>query len=156
MKGIYGIPAVLALAAQPLMAEMVFAQASPTLITGIQVQSEGDGIRIGIETESGSPPRFLPPSPNYRTVLVVDLLDAQLSGRSLSESNPAPGILSVNLDRRTENSVRLTIIGSEQLPAVNVQAGGSWGGGEFRRIPGSRGSTAYTSANAGSHSRLIF
>jgi iron complex outermembrane receptor protein len=123
MKGIYGIPAALVLAAQPLMAEMVYAQASPTVITGIQVSPTPDGIQIGIQTEPGSAPRFLLPSPNYRNVLVVDLLDAQLSEGSLSESNPAPGILSVTVDRRTEDSVRLTIIGSEQLPLVNVEAG---------------------------------
>ena len=121
MKGIYGIPAALVLAAQPLMAEMVFAQASPTVVTGFQVQSTAGGIQIDIETQSGSAPNFLPPSPNYRNVLVLDLLDAQLSEGSLSESNPAPGILSVSLDRRTDDSVRLTIIGSEQLPSVSVQ-----------------------------------
>ncbi len=92
-------------------------------ISGIQVQSTDQGIQIGIQTTSGSAPRFLPPSPNYRNVLVIDLLDTQLSEGSLSESNPAPGILSVSLDRRMENSVRLTIIGSEQLPNVIVQAG---------------------------------
>ncbi|NJL99920.1 MAG: TonB-dependent siderophore receptor [Synechococcaceae cyanobacterium SM2_3_2] len=123
MKGIYGIPAALVLAAHPLiMAEMVFAQASPTVVTGFQVQTTADGIQIDIETQSGSAPNFLPPSPNYRNVLVVDLLEAELSEGSLSQSNPAPGILSVNVDRRTDDSVRLTIIGSEQLPPVNVQA----------------------------------
>jgi hypothetical protein len=64
----------------------------------------------------------LPPSLNYRNVLALDLLDAQLSGDSLSQPNPAPGILSVNVDRRDASSVILTMISTEQLPNVNVEA----------------------------------
>ena len=110
------------------VASPAFAQGLTT-VRGLEVEDTSNGIQILIETESGSAPRFVPPSSNYRNVLVLDLLDAQLASggdqspltRILSESNPAPGIQSISVERRTEDSLRVTIIGSEQLPTFTVQ-----------------------------------
>lgn len=92
------------------------------VITGLEIRSNSETIQLQLETASGVPPRFLPPSPNYDRVLVIDLLDARLKAGPLSQSDPTHGIELVRVDQRTENSVRVTIIGGESLPPVSLEA----------------------------------
>jgi len=48
------------------------------------------------------------------------LINTQLSGEGFEEENPAPGIASVEVIQRYANTVRVKLMGTEEVPTAKV------------------------------------
>jgi type IV pilus assembly protein PilQ len=105
---------LLALVAQP-------AQATATVITGVQVIPTDNGAQIVLETEAGATPQVF--AVNQGHTLRADIVRTQLElaeGDQFVQQNPAPGIEEIALVALDGNSVRLTVDGSDRIPMGTV------------------------------------
>lgn len=95
-----------------------------TRVTQIQINQTADGLELILETPSGK--RLIPLiSPDGKN-LVIDIPDAILGfaiRNGVREVNPAPGISSLSVTLVDDNSIRVTITGTEQTPTAEVVAG---------------------------------
>lgn len=115
LQTLFWSSAVVALVAQP-------GQATTATITGIQVNPTETGASIVLETEGGEIANVF--TVNQGNTFQADITRTQLSladGNTFRQANPAPGIAEVTLTPLDANSVRLTIQGTEQAPAGQVQ-----------------------------------
>lgn len=95
-----------------------------TRVTQVQIKQTAEGLELILETPSGK--RLIPLiSPDGKN-LVIDIPDASLGfaiRNGVREVNPAPGISSLSITSIDDNSIRVTITGTEQTPAAEVVAG---------------------------------
>jgi type IV pilus assembly protein PilQ len=98
------------LAAQPVLAQT-------TEITEVKLAPSDGGISVILNTSSGNKPQIF--TTKRDKALVADIINTKLrlpQGKSFREENPAPGIAFVEVNQLEANSVRVTVMGSENAP----------------------------------------
>lgn len=108
------------ISAQDLL-DREISQAQRVRVTDIQLKQTTQGLEIVFQTSGGEKlvPLILPEGNN----LVIDILDATLAlptGNEFRETNPTEGITEVSVVQVDESSIRLTISGEKQAPAVEA------------------------------------
>ncbi|MCC5656072.1 AMIN domain-containing protein [Nostoc sp. XA010] len=107
---ILGTAAFVFLAAQPVWAQI-------SQITNVQLNPVNGGISVALKTSSGSRPQVF--TTKRGKALVADIINTQLrlpQGNSFRQDNPAPGIASVEVNQLDANSIRVTVMGSNNTP----------------------------------------
>ncbi|MEL6137461.1 MAG: AMIN domain-containing protein, partial [Cyanobacteria bacterium J06628_6] len=107
------------LAAQP-------ADAAATVIQGVELNPTKAGLELALTTKSGDTPQIFAASKG--NTLQAEIANTQLDlpqGESYSQSDPAPGIESILLESVGENTVRLTVNGSDNAPVSTVEKANS-------------------------------
>jgi len=100
--------------AQPAMAGI-------TTINDVQVNSTATGIELILETSSPDSPQAF--KTEYGETLVIDLINTQLqlpNQDSFTQTNPIAGVASLKVVQRYQNSVRVTLVGTEEVPTAKV------------------------------------
>ena len=103
-----------------LVAQPAFAQG--TAITGVQLQQTDSGIELILESPTGKQPETF--RTTYGETLIIDLINTQLQGEGFLEENPAPGIASVEVVQQYTNTVRVKLVGTEEVPTAQVNTTG--------------------------------
>jgi len=98
------------------------AQAQGTAITDVQLQPTSNGIELILETPTGRQPETF--QTTYGETLVIDLINTQLQGEGFLEENPVAGIASVEVIQRYSNTVRVKLVGTEEVPKAEVTTTG--------------------------------
>ena len=96
----------------------LLAQDNLTRVTGVEVIQTKEGLELILETVAGSERLVLLILPQGND-LVIDVLDATLAfsiRNGVTETNPAPGISRITVNKANENSIRVTIKGENQTP----------------------------------------
>ena len=96
-----------------------------TRVTGVEVNQTSDGLELILKTVAGSE-RLVPLILPQGNDLVIDLLDATLAfsiRNGVTETNPAPGIDRIAVNRVNDSSIRVTITGENQTPSADVVPG---------------------------------
>ena len=96
-----------------------------TRVTGVEVNQTPDGLDLILKTVAGSE-RLVPLILPEGNDLVIDLLDATLAFRvrnGVTETNPAPGIDKIAVNKVDDSSIRITITGTNQTPSADVVPG---------------------------------
>ncbi len=109
-----------------LVAQPVFAQT--TEITGVQLNPVDGGIKLVLNTSSGSRPQVF--TTQRGKTLVADIINTQLrlsEGNSFKQDNPAPGISSVVINQLDANSIRVVVTGDAGAPNTQPVARGREG-----------------------------
>ncbi len=102
--------------------DLLAQQDSVTRVTGVELNQTNQGLEVILETAAGGQklvPLILPEGNN----LVIDLLDATLAfsiRNGVTQTNPAPGIREVTLNKTDDSSIRLTITGEKNAPSAEV------------------------------------
>ena len=110
---------------QVTSASDLLAQNNPTRVTGVEVVQTGSRLELILETAAGSE-RLVPLIIPEGNDLVIDILDATLAfsiRNGVKETNPAPGISRIAVNRGDENSIRVRISGENQTPSADVVPG---------------------------------
>ncbi|MEM6427419.1 MAG: AMIN domain-containing protein, partial [Cyanobacteria bacterium P01_D01_bin.128] len=96
-------------------------------INQVQINTVNGALEVRLAIADGTTPQSF--ISGYGETVVIDLINTQLN---LSESDPivqaepAAGVASIQVSPLDDNSVRITIVGQEQAPTVNlVEADGS-------------------------------
>lgn len=108
---------IVMIAAQP-------AQAAPTQITAVQVNSSEGGAEVVLQTRNGERPQVF--TVNRGNALVADVINTQLQlegGNGFVQNNPAPGITSVSVTQLDANSVRVVVTGEADPPSGEIVTG---------------------------------
>jgi len=116
----YLIGGAIGLLTPTVMAQSAFAQG--TAITGVQLQQTDSGIELFLESSTGKQPETF--RTTYGETLIIDLINTQLSGEGFLEENPAPGIASVEVVQKYTNTVRVKLVGTEEVPTAQVNTTG--------------------------------
>ncbi len=106
--------AVPALVAQPVLAQQV-------QVSAVEVKPTDRGLEVVLTTPDGKVPQVFTSS--YRNTLVANILNAQLAlpqAKVFRQVNPAPGIAVVSVTPQGANSIRVTVIGSSDVPTAKV------------------------------------
>ena len=96
-----------------------------TRVTGVEVIQTEAGLELILETVAGSE-RLVPLILPEGNDLIIDILDATLAfsiRNGVTETNPAPGISQVTVNRVDDTSIRVTITGANQTPSAEVVPG---------------------------------
>ncbi|PPT04902.1 Ferrichrome-iron receptor [Geitlerinema sp. FC II] len=105
-----------------IVAQPVQAQATLTQIERVQLQAVEGGIEIILETRDGRTPQLV--TSRDGNTWIAEAIDSQLvEGASFEQVDAAPGIESVTVRSQEANSVRITVVGGEVAPSVNVVDG---------------------------------
>ncbi|MFN6534851.1 MAG: AMIN domain-containing protein [Nostoc sp. EkiNYC01] len=107
---ILGTAAFVFLAAQPVWAQIA-------QVTNVQLNAANGGVSVVLKTSSGSRPQVF--TTKRGKALVADIINTQLrlpQGNNFRQESPAPGIASVEVSQLDANSVRVTVIGSDNVP----------------------------------------
>ncbi|MBE9101485.1 AMIN domain-containing protein [Vacuolonema iberomarrocanum] len=97
------------------------AYASATQVTDIEINTEGGGMELVLETSNGERPQVF--TVNQENMLIADLINTQLQlpdGNGFVQENPAPGIEMVMVTQLDANSVRVSIAGEGTPPTSEV------------------------------------
>ncbi|MEO1144407.1 MAG: AMIN domain-containing protein [Cyanobacteria bacterium J06638_22] len=97
------------------------AYAAPTQVTGIELNTEGGGMELMLETSNGERPQVF--TVNQENILIADLINTQLQlpdGNGFVQESPAPGIDMVMVTQLDANSVRVSIAGQDAPPTSEV------------------------------------
>jgi iron complex outermembrane recepter protein len=103
---------------KPLLAQES-SPVSPIKITGVKVNPTATGVEIALESASANIPQ--PTTKREGNTLTVSIPDATLNlpeGKEFQAKNPAKRITSV-LVTQDGNNVRISVMGSDAVPAVN-------------------------------------
>ena len=96
-----------------------------TRVTGVEVNQTESGLELILKTSAGSE-RLVPLILPEGNDLVIDILDATLAfsiRNGVTETNPAPGINKITVNKANENSIRVRIAGANQTPNAEVLPG---------------------------------
>ena len=96
-----------------------------TRVTGVEVNQTPDGLELILKTVAGSE-RLVPLILPEGNDLVIDILDATLAfsiRNGVTETNPAPGISQITVNKVDDSSIRVTITGENQTPSAEVVPG---------------------------------
>ena len=127
-KGTRGQGAVGAIRQSPLQlgtAIDLMAQIDVTRVTGVEVIQTEAGLELVLETVAGSE-RLVPLILPEGNDLLIDILDATLAfsiRNGVTETNPAPGIDKITVNKVNDSSIRVTITGENQTPSAEVVPG---------------------------------
>ncbi|MBF2079558.1 MAG: AMIN domain-containing protein [Synechococcales cyanobacterium T60_A2020_003] len=105
---------MLVLATQPVFADSA-------LVTGVAVNQTDAGFTLMLETDASDRPQVFTVVQGNSTV--SDLVNTQLQlpdGNGFIQENPAPGISSISVTPLDENSVRVTVTGTDSAPPAQV------------------------------------
>lgn len=97
------------------------AQALPTQITDVQVNSTDSGVEVVLKTGNGDRPQVF--TVNRGNAWVADVTNTQLQlsgGNGFVQNNPAPGITSVSVTQLDANSVRVVVTGESDPPSGEI------------------------------------
>jgi len=114
VKGLLIASAISVIVAQP-------AWADATQVTAVRLNPTGSGLEIVLEAPSGRAPQVFTAS--YGKTFVANIVNTQLrlpSGQDFRQDNPLEGIAAVTVTQQTTNSIRVTVIGTEGLPTVQL------------------------------------
>ncbi len=110
-----GFSLLSAIVAQPALAQI-------TQVRQVRIEEVEDGINLILETADGDLPELL--TSRDGTTWSAEIANTQLAeGASLDRLNPAPGIDRVIVESQAANSIRITVVGSVDLPVVEVDRG---------------------------------
>lgn len=118
--GIFGSVAASSVVAAVVMVAQP-AQAQPTLITGVEVNSTSDGAEVVLQTRNGERPQVF--TVNRGNAFVADVINTQLQlpeGNGFVQNNPAPGITSITVTQLDANSVRVVVTGQSDPPMGEI------------------------------------
>lgn len=90
-------------------------------ITGVRLNNTDKGFEIILETTQGD--KLQPVNKSEGNTFIADISNAQLrltSGNTFRQDNPTKDITSITVNNIDTNTVRLTVIGSLSLPAVDL------------------------------------
>ena len=96
-----------------------------TRVTGVEVIQTDEGLELILKTTAGSE-RLVPLILPEGNDLVIDILDATLAfsiRNGVTETNPAPGINKITVNKANDNSIRVRIAGANQTPSAEVVPG---------------------------------
>jgi len=97
------------------------AWANVTQVTAVQLNPTDNGLEIVLETPSGRAPQVFTSS--YGKTFVANIINTQLrlpNGQDFRQDNPGTGIAAVTVTQQTTNSIRVTVIGTEGVPTVQL------------------------------------
>jgi iron complex outermembrane recepter protein len=93
-----------------------------TRVTGVEVKQTPAGVQVILKTPPGQG-KLVPLILLEGNNLVIDLLDATLAfsiRNGVTQTNPAPGISEVRVNKIDATSIRVTIAGEKQAPSAQV------------------------------------
>ncbi|MGD1919190.1 MAG: TonB-dependent receptor plug domain-containing protein, partial [Pleurocapsa sp.] len=96
-----------------------------TRVTGVEVIQTDDGLELILKTVRGSD-RLVPLIIPQGNDLVIDILDATLGfsiRNGVIETNPAPGIRRIAVNKGDANSIRVRISGEDRTPDAEIVTG---------------------------------
>jgi len=114
----------LGFASAVLAAAPQVAQAAPTAITGVQLNSSNGGVTVQLQVANSVQLETL--KTRYGQTLAIDVINTQLQlaqGESFSHQNPAAGIASVEVVQQYANTVRVVLEGTNTVPEAEVSSG---------------------------------
>jgi len=103
--------AYILLAAQPVLAQL-------TQITDVKLNPIRGGVSVILKTANGERPQVF--TTKKDKFLFADVINAQLSlpkGDKFRQENPAPGIASIEVKQLDANSIRVTVLGIDDVPS---------------------------------------
>ena len=101
------------------------AQGNVRRVTGVEVVQTESGLELILKTSVGSE-RLVPLIIPEGNDLIIDILDATLAfsiRNGVTETNPAPGISEITVNKVNDNSIRIRIAGANQAPSAEVLPG---------------------------------
>ncbi|NBD18401.1 MAG: TonB-dependent receptor plug domain-containing protein [Cyanobacteria bacterium] len=110
-----GVASAMILVVQPAFAQGIS-------VTNVQIQRTERGIEIILETPTGKQPETF--RTTYGETLIIDLINTQLQGEGFVEENPASGIASVEVIQEYANTIRVKLVGTEEVPIAEVMTTG--------------------------------
>jgi len=119
VKQVQGIAGMIAGGATVVVAVQP-ALAAPVLVTGVELNPNGNGINLVLQTQKGERPQVF--AVNRGTTWTADLTNTQLKvpGGTFQQANPVPGINLVTVKAVDPNNVRVTVVGQGAAPAGQV------------------------------------
>jgi len=99
-----------------LIAQPAFAQGIQ--VTEIKLRDSGNRLELLLNTTGDQQPQSF--QTRYGTTLIIDLINTQLAGDSIVQDNPIPSIATVEVSQQYANTVRVKIVGTEELPTAKV------------------------------------
>ena len=99
------------LAAQPVLAQL-------TQVTDVKLNPIEGGVSVILKTAAGDRPQVFTTKKDKS--LVADVINAQLrlpKGDNFRQQNPAPGIASIEVKQLDANSIRVTVVGIDDVPS---------------------------------------
>ncbi|MGL5836776.1 MAG: TonB-dependent siderophore receptor [Waterburya sp.] len=107
----------------PVHAEVrvLTSQSQSNLVTAVQLNQSSDGLEIILKTPTKQ--NLVPLISPVGNKLVIDILDTTLAfgiRNGVTKTNPTPGIKKVTVTKIDNESIRLTIIGTNQIPTAKV------------------------------------
>ncbi|MEM7795217.1 MAG: AMIN domain-containing protein [Cyanobacteria bacterium P01_C01_bin.118] len=97
------------------------AEATATAIQNVELNTTKTGMELLLSTKGGDTPQIFAVSRD--NVLQADITNAQLAlprSKGYSKQNPDPSIKSIQLETLNENTVRLTIKGTDKAPIADL------------------------------------
>ncbi|MBL1210213.1 TonB-dependent receptor domain-containing protein [Geminocystis sp. GBBB08] len=94
---------------------------SPVLVTGVKVNSTGNGIEIILNSSRSE--NFEPITTTEGNNLIIDISNAQLKlpeREEFSQENPSQDIASIRVINLESNTIRITITGVKEIPTAEV------------------------------------
>ncbi len=98
------------------------AEAAATAIQNVELNTTKTGMELRLSTKGGDTPQIFAVSRD--NVLQADITNAQLalpSSKNYSKQNPDPAIKSIQVEALDDNTVRLTIKGTDKAPIANLE-----------------------------------
>ncbi|MEO0397083.1 MAG: AMIN domain-containing protein [Cyanobacteria bacterium P01_A01_bin.137] len=98
------------------------AEATATAIQNVELNTTKTGMELRLSTKGGDTPQIFAVSRD--NVLQADITNAQLalpSSKNYSKQNPDPAIKSIQVEALDDNTVRLTIKGTDKAPIANLE-----------------------------------
>jgi type IV pilus assembly protein PilQ len=98
--------------------------AVPTQVTGVQISQANNGVKIALATEKGDRPQVF--AINNGNTYQATIINTQLrlpQGNAFRQSNPAPGISSVEISQVDANSIRVLVAGTNGVPSGQIVQG---------------------------------
>jgi len=99
------------LAAQPVLAQL-------TQVTDVKLNPIEGGVSVILKTAAGDRPQVFTTKKDKS--LVADVINAQLrlpKGDNFRQQNPAPGIASIEVKQLGTDSIRVTVVGIDDVPS---------------------------------------
>lgn len=92
-------------------------------VTGVRINPTASGIEIILETADGEIPQIY--SGSFGETFFADIINTQLrlpQDNRFQQANPSENIASVTVEQRTNNTIRVTVVGRTDVPTVQVNS----------------------------------
>ena len=114
LAGLFMAGTAVLLASQPVWA-------AATQVTGVSLKPTNNGVQVVLETQDGERPQIF--TVNRGNSFVADITNTQLrlpEGKSFTQANPGPGIVSLAVTQLDANSIRVTVTGKSSPPSGQI------------------------------------